>query len=548
MSPFLYSKYINLTSNTSIAISMAFSEPTTLQECRTIIINQTQQLQQEYAGMEDRAIKKDYKQKYQQNYSQYIANYTKFYVKQGLDPTSARQRAQTIVGKNIVSGVKRKNPNGGRPRKQHQQQQPMRNTDSNTAILQIPMRSNVMLPQFFSTQSIPTTSAMVPCNPILTSNDHGNASTNIQNVKVLDKINEKYFTFDTSMESGIRSLQQGYLSNCLKWTNNKCKPHDNQCMKDDCTIPLGEFEGIPCKNVYCIKMIMMEDRENLYHEECLIKYENGKQRYCCWCTILFSITKQRINDKEYFSNYLYPNADWRPKSCFKVPRIESILNSEESSININYAITNCKVFDHYCLLSSKLNDQTAYFLISHRNELKISLFQHQVIQYQCLYDDQHKKQKLLNQRYQIKFAVLKYPFTNVDFERPSEFEEKYIEVRIKCPEYDQSIECGIVQINNLWPRDLQNANAAMAIKELVDIKNKKKQRIRKIYYSIFHKHKWSDKPGRFGMLFNHWNYKQNKSRLQIARSRNKRIPLPQSTQFHVERCKNTFDQYPEYKK
>ena len=93
-------------------------EPTTKADCRKIIIKETWNLFDSYKGVSDDVIKSDFQTKFKPQYDRYIQNYLNVYLRANYPPAKALRYSQTIVLKNIISGVRHKSEKGGRPKKQ----------------------------------------------------------------------------------------------------------------------------------------------------------------------------------------------------------------------------------------------------------------------------------------------------------------------------------------------------------------------------------------------------------------------------------------------
>ena len=433
------------------------------------------------------------------------------------------------------------------------------------------VHNNQTVQTLFESTINPEVRSLSAIPPALRSENHGNTSQIQNNFIFLDKIGRRFFTIDPILieslypahktKNKMDLLVEKFRKNSLdfKGVENKDMPHGGQCMKDDCLSILGASDGEHCKNEHCIKYKLLNLPTILYHEECLIRFNGGDSAYCCWCIILFSLTNCVINEREYFCNVGYPNAPWKVKGYFKVPNIQHTLKSISEKKTFDDIVNECVSWNHFCLLSAVMpSGKVAYYLVSYQFQSEIATpFREIVSKYQYSFgkgrDDQ---QELKDRSKDIIFPVLRYPFTEVCDSRPNEYDIKTIEVIWKVPKYDESIETGVLQINNLYFKSLATKNGRMSIDELLDYnKPKKKQRIHKKYYTQPHENKWSNAKGSFGILFNGWNYKSNKSEIQIAQKENKKknknrkkgekksckLPHKMAEMYDVQQCSNTFD-------
>ena len=444
------------------------------------------------------------------------------------------------------------------------------------------IRNNQTMQQLFAPAVNPTINPLSPYHPALLNVNHGNATFKvIDNVTVLDKLGKRFVTIDASTiqthyptsdhsPDPVELLNDKYLSNCLKYKGVKSKdmPYDAEygpCMKEDCLMPFSAHDGEQCKNANCIKAKLLKTTEIYYHEECLFRFNGGNNGYCNWCIILFSLCNNlHINEKEYFTNVAYPNAEWKVKGYFKIPNAANLLkNIKHLSTKLLYrAIRDCKAWNHYCLISAQMqSDKTAYFLVTYQFLSDVAQpFRDSISEYQLSFGSQKDRQTLKDAKIYVDFPMLIYPATKVCTSKPNDFEMKRIEVVFKVPEYDQSIESGVLQINYLYPPNLAEMNGKMSIKELFNYKASK-QRVHKRYHFNPYANKWSNFYGTFGMLFNWFSYKRNKSEIACAQMRNDlinskrkkgekrvtKLPFLTKHQYNVRQCSNTYDKTEEYR-
>ena len=578
---------------------MSYSEPSTIEQCRDIVLDATQHLYQHYYGQRERDIIVDYRHNFPDEYNRFFQNYYKVYLQHPYNfyPSEARKRAITATSRTICSGILHKFSNkGGRPRKRRK----LTNDNTiniNNTINIVHNNINIKTPSLLSGKFAPFISncysqSIIPstnfnilyneiptlpmtnhllsngmnCNitylnslpllidPTLTNTNFGNKS-DLNNVKFFDKWNRKYYTLDDCTVKKTDELQEGWRENCLNYTNEQDKPHDSYCMRDDCADKFEKFEGEPCKNKHCIQAQIMEDNTNLYHEACLIRFDGGDSGYCCWCVIYFALFNKRLNAREYFETYLPPNAPHRIKSHFKIPKINSsILNHLKECKHIVSVIANCHNWNHFCLLSWPHEDgkQTCYFLISYQQYSHIALKREKIINYQSRFDEFLQRLKLFDHKpLEFVFPVLIYPHTQVDLNNSDSYYWEKVQVGIKSPHYDPTIEVGILQINKLWPKKLQDQNARMAIDLLFDAE---KQRVKREIYTgaEYENNLWADANGSFAMAFTNFTYKINQALRQIysylksigaiiSDKMKKQLNIPEKNRFNVKKCINAYD-------
>ena len=301
----------------------------------------------------------------------------------------------------------------------------------------------------------------------------------------------------------------GYRKNCLLYTNKPRgqKPNKGLCQRCDCKKPLGKYTGVSCTNKDCFWLKCFDEdtnhKELLFHDECLIWFENGLKKYCTWCVFLMYINQHKINENEYFCKFLL-NVDYSPCAVFMEGNIRYILlKGILQNKDIIYTLSAFKNTINELVLTP--NDDISEYIKKH--------------------DIREKRQQLIDKNYiciNNKIIQVSNDYINTS---------KCTQIKIKIVQHNDYAK-NLIQVKNFYPKFLQKLNIKMALDELYDIETDK---IKKEIEDEDLPNKWCNAFKTFGILFNKYNYKVN-----ITQYKKKHGNIKKNDAFKIGECVNTY--------